>query len=469
MAVMQYDIVITTVGPVHIGNGSSYGKKDYFVDGGRVAVLDVPRFIEKLSSEQLAMYCDFLSRPERQSESLEGFLLEHKDMRGPAKGSIAYESELKLSQKRNGDYQYCEVATFLKDAYGCPYIPGSSIKGMLRTALLIYLVSEDRDSFARLYNSSDVRMRKAQQRACGRIEKAAFRSSSSGYVNGDAVNDALRFLSVADSESLSINDLAFVKKYDLFSNQDSGLHKKKMGRVKEGYFRGNELNIYRECLKPGTKITARLSIDDRINECLQLNSSFDGNFLANVLKHFYKLYSECFLSHFDIERDSQSSASNDGICQYVIQGGPFQGQRCKNRAIGDSGYCNTHQQYAFQGPAGSGSKAIVYLGGGVDFDSKTILNALFPSQGERVNEISRILYSQFPSRGEWTRFAALYKDICEAGFEPASFRAHGRSKKEDHRHWQDSSFGVSPHTLKLGIIGDKKFQMGKCEIEIRGL
>lgn len=33
MAIRRYILEITTVGPVHIGNGMRYGKKDYMLTG----------------------------------------------------------------------------------------------------------------------------------------------------------------------------------------------------------------------------------------------------------------------------------------------------------------------------------------------------------------------------------------------------------------------------------------------------
>ena len=36
-----------------------------------------------------------------------------------------------------------EIQCFIKDAYGMPYIPGSSIKGMIRSALLAYEVKKN--------------------------------------------------------------------------------------------------------------------------------------------------------------------------------------------------------------------------------------------------------------------------------------------------------------------------------------
>lgn len=37
-----------------------------------------------------------------------------------------------------------EIDAFVKDAYGLPYVPGSSVKGMFRTALLVWEIQKSR-------------------------------------------------------------------------------------------------------------------------------------------------------------------------------------------------------------------------------------------------------------------------------------------------------------------------------------
>lgn len=39
------------------------------------------------------------------------------------------------------------ISAFVKDAYGMPYVPGSSIKGMIRTALLIKEITEKPEKY----------------------------------------------------------------------------------------------------------------------------------------------------------------------------------------------------------------------------------------------------------------------------------------------------------------------------------
>ena len=111
--------------------------------------------------------------------------------------------------------------------------------------------------------------------------------------------------------------------------------------------------------------------------------------------------------------------------------------------MGNTGFCNTHQDKA--GQSASGAETTCYLGGGVDFVSKTVTSALFSREDEAVRMVSRILSRRDRRGGRITK------------------------AKDDHRHWCDEEIGVSPHTMKWGIVGKERYPMGKCSIAIREL
>jgi CRISPR/Cas system CSM-associated protein Csm5 (group 7 of RAMP superfamily) len=477
MPVLRYKLVLTAKGPVHIGNGNKYGKKDYFLQGDKITILDAARFTAALNPEQLKSYCEFLQ--ESSQSGLQDFLEEHR-LAGIAAQAAAYQLDLKLARARRGTYQYLDASEFVKDVYGCPYVPGSAVKGMLRTAILTSFILDEQDSYRQLYDSDAARAVKdanGRKKAGKPLEKRGFWVERPSKEDPDIVNDIMRYVSVSDSSPLSTSDLVFVKKYDKFARADDGSHKRQMGRLSDdSYYEGNELNIYRECLKPGTRIELSLSIDERIGCYIPL----DSEAIRSVLTRFCGLYDESFSEHFDFTEDSGgatgASGAADGRCRYIAQTGPFPGTRCRNNAVGDTGYCNSHKDKASaagnDGGVGSGGgEVLCYLGGGVDFDSKTVLNALFKDDPKRLDVISRILYSQFPSRVDKSIYGGLVKRIGESGFEPKHMSAdykNGRLKKakDDHRHWRDSELGVSPHTLKLGKIGDRLYRMGLCSLSL---
>ncbi len=466
MGTRRYRIDLTTKGLVHIGNGRSLGKKDYFLQQGKIAVLDAKAFVSRLDEKRLEDYCRFLETDSR--SGLDDFLDKH-DLRGVAEKAVAYRLDAALKGK-NGRRRNREVGEFVKDAYGCPYVPGSSFKGMLRTVLLSALIEEGPEAFLQGYPQNGG-WRRDKDAAAG-IERQAFRG-------GDprAVSDIMRFVSVSDSDPLDAGDLVFAEKYDKFSKGDAAEHKRRRGgRSANAGVGGNDLSIYRECLRPGTVATLHVGIDERIDERLPFPLDEDG--LASLFQRFDARYRKCFLDAFEFEESpgggaGGSGGADDGMCRYVIKSGPFEGKRCRNHAIAGTGYCNMHQDEA-AAPSGALSKhggLTCYLGGGVDFDSKTVLNALFACDAERLRETALILYAQFPTkiddRFSGGRHRALWDKVEGEGFRPMTvkFGDGAVSKaKDDHRHWMDEDLGVSPHTMKLGKVGDELLPMGKCSL-----
>lgn len=177
MAARNYRVVLTTIGPVHIGTGRQYKKKDYFLNGREsVSVLDVPKFLELLNEKQLKDYCDFLQKDS--SEGLQDFLdrQENLEIRNRIDEAALYSVKAKLARSRGGSYQYLDVFEFVKDAYGDPYIPGSSVKGMLRTALLSSIILDNRPLYQGHFDRETVRdPQKQGHKTAGQIiEREAF-------------------------------------------------------------------------------------------------------------------------------------------------------------------------------------------------------------------------------------------------------------------------------------------------------
>lgn len=465
MAIRRYILEITTVGPVHIGNGMRYGKKDYYANGNKIAVLDTRKFASRLNVQQMGRYCEFLKDANNKFD-LQGFLKNNPDLAKIADGSVAYRIDSPLATARRGSIQYHDVWEFVKDPYGNPYIPGSSIKGMLRTAILLNILLDGKEYRALLDGELD--KRRGADKA---IMRKTLWKEQPDPCNQGVVNDILKYLSVADSSSLSTDDLVFVKKYDLFSKNDPADHKLNMRNLT--LYEGNELDVYRECLRPGTNISVEIAIDERIDSYLNA-PVLDDKGLCEVLQRQFDFYSSRFLSHFEQgqEESSVNDSSGDIQCRYVIQSGPLAGMRCRNHAVEGTGYCNKHMNEASAGR--SANDAICYLGGGVDFMSKTVVSALFGSEEESVAAISRILFDQFPTRIDRSIYSGLPDRVSRAGFDSKPMKAIYNRKTErlskgkvDHRHWRDSELGVSPHTMKWGIIGKRRYPMGKCTICIR--
>ena len=217
---------------------------------------------------------------------------ENREIKKRIGQAVLYSVKAKLTRSKEGSYQYFDVFEFVKDAYGNPYIPGSSVKGMLRTALLSNIVLDNQTFYQEHFDRETARSPQKHKTAGRNIEKEAFWCEKPDIDDSTIVNDIMRYVSVSDSDPLSVSDLAFVKKYDLFSRDDSADHKPsanaRKNRRGNKNNRGNELNIYRECLTPGVDITLTLSIDERIDRYFG-GDQFNALKLKDVLNRFMNL------------------------------------------------------------------------------------------------------------------------------------------------------------------------------------
>lgn len=113
-----YKLTVETLSPIHIGsgNGDLLLDYDYVVEGNRAIVIDIDRLLEDVSEERLETVAEdpklsLLLLPEK--------IDEYK----------AYEMAIATGHPHR-------IRQHIKDAFDRLYIPGSSLKGALRTALI---------------------------------------------------------------------------------------------------------------------------------------------------------------------------------------------------------------------------------------------------------------------------------------------------------------------------------------------
>lgn len=188
-----------------------------------------------------------------------------------------------------------EIHMFIKDAYGKPYIPGTSIKGLIRS---LYLQSIDWPESLEPFNVSKVQGRKDGKEA-QRIENAILRKNNrTGTRQYDAVNDLFQAIRVSDSIPLNTKDLVLCQKVDVNS---------------EGIESG--ISLFRECLKPGSRITSRITVDTSKMK----NGGWPDaeEYIENLSKHATKVYENRFQPYIN-KYQHIASANSDS---YVYFGG----------------------------------------------------------------------------------------------------------------------------------------------------
>lgn len=276
----SYKVIIRTHTPVHIGNGNSITKKDFAIIGDKAKIYDPV----KLHSMNPSAYENFMLGNER--DSLTDYIKrESKTVRVSFDKALKYEIELGNSRVR----KYDNVAEFIKDPYGCPYIPGSSLKGAIRTAILASVVRKKQDSEDRYVDER----RQTVAKGAKDIEKKVF---------GEILESKFRNIKISDSKPLSTKDLLMCKKIDLSVQGNE-----------------NPINICRESIKPGTEIEFTMSIDGAHDNNWQKPWTA-GSILASI-KKFNEEYTKNFSEKFSKKQTKNLVEKYSANDPYIYLGG----------------------------------------------------------------------------------------------------------------------------------------------------
>ncbi|MBR3721342.1 MAG: type III-A CRISPR-associated RAMP protein Csm5, partial [Selenomonadaceae bacterium] len=205
MNLKTYEITLTAKAPVFVGNGKSYTKKESVIANDKVYIINMNKLYAFFSQKKIA-------------PSFEQFMLSNeKDLRRWLKEKNLFNDALKCADYSlnldTRDLKGLEIKSAIKDAYGNPYIPGSSLKGPLRTILAAYRIGENGSlkSNIRRELENELPSKQSRKRYLSSVVKNAeekiFRTLNlSDTKKGDAVNDVLKGFIVGDSEPLSVKD-----------------------------------------------------------------------------------------------------------------------------------------------------------------------------------------------------------------------------------------------------------------------
>ncbi len=302
-----YTVTLTVEGPVHIGSGMEILKKDclYMSNERKVYILDNMKVFEGMKKLKLLADYEKYLMDERQ-KNFTFFVRNYNISPAEYKSWAAYTLPLDdiadtTSQSRSKGGGSDNIAEFVKDSYGCPYIPGSSLKGALRTVIEGTLCERDRDKYSnyanKIENAEFRNRRKYLEREESQLAQELFYTVPADEKHPwNAVNDMFRGLRISDSFPLSTNDLILCQKID--SPPDG---------------KSKPLPIKRECLKPGTKIVFDMEIDRKY---IKLSDSS----IIKAVDAFYENYRKIFLSVFP-NLDSAETAGGHRI--YIGGGSGF--------------------------------------------------------------------------------------------------------------------------------------------------
>ena len=248
---------IEVLTPVHIGSGDKYLALDYVIRGDRVVFIDSIKFfseVEKKGLDPVEVARDVGSGGKSVEDYIDTSRIKLKELRFVGK------------IKRN------EILMHIK-SLGNSYIPGSSIKGAVRTAILWKEVKEDRgllelaireikSTISNYERKEKKKMipKKELNRLDDKLEKEVFRKAKLVYKEDDPKNDLLRALRVYDSDSF---------KTSVYQINFLGM---------------KNFSILAECIDPEQIADIEMDIDDFILQ--HLNQRFDFDYITTATREF---------------------------------------------------------------------------------------------------------------------------------------------------------------------------------------
>ncbi|HAG13860.1 MAG TPA: type III-A CRISPR-associated RAMP protein Csm5 [Ruminococcus sp.] len=340
---LYYTAELETLSPVHIGCGEKLTKLDYVFSeqSGTVYVLHPMKLFRGLQQYRLL---ETFEKGLPRNTSMTDFL---KQNSVPEKAYASWASYSFAASRDTLKRGQQEIQKFVKDAYGMPYVPGSGLKGSLRSILATNAVLQNRSAFANTADSvaDTIRQehRKAEhERRSGKkphFSKAMLKRESKGIEaeifhtlerkkdkKQDMINDCMAGLIISDSRPVPVDALMLSQKIDLFGNGEE-----------------NVLNTLRETLKMKTKLTFDITVDTAL-------CPFSAEKITQAGDSVFSFYDEIFRSKFLDYLPAEIDPS--------------------------------HEMY-------------LYLGGGTGFHHKTLLNALYANPEQGAECTGKLLDMQF--------------------------------------------------------------------------
>lgn len=266
----HYKIILKTIAPVFIGSGKQIGKREYIFDEEMIYVLDENKLINAILKRNLID--DFT----RSMFNLK-FWLNKNGMRN-------YEqlAAYTLSGIENVDERSLKnIQECVKDAYNKPYIPGSSLKGALRTVILWNEIYENSDKLNNVRSELNSKVNdrtlrpKELKKELGIVSDELEKQFFVKKIN-DIDRKIMQGLIIGDSKPLSLDDIVLCKKIDVNLNG-------RLGKSKS--------LLLRECIRPETEIEFDMTIDPVV---LQYTADNLDDMLKNYAADYYNIITKTF-------------------------------------------------------------------------------------------------------------------------------------------------------------------------------
>lgn len=300
----SYNLKLITISPLFIGSGKEINKKEYVYDRNNniVYILDSSKFTSFLLKNNLIEdYSDFMLS--NMNDLFRWMFSTKKIKQSDIKSFSSYSVNISDALKHNPNLR--GIHLFIKDNYLKAYIPGSSIKGALRTAILAKLImnnqEQERFNMKKLIeNIQNMHKREfisTLNRENSQVEnKYLHKLNLEDTAHNNMLNSVMRGLQVSDSESIDSNNLILTAKLDLTV----------AGKIKP-------IPTFRESIKPQVTINSKLTLDEHILS----TAGIDIAFIQVALKEFVDLQEEIFYSSFKEPPNADKSRASNGTEMYL--------------------------------------------------------------------------------------------------------------------------------------------------------
>ncbi|WP_314656038.1 type III-A CRISPR-associated RAMP protein Csm5 [uncultured Selenomonas sp.] len=270
--IVRQEYELTCIAPVHVGSGQKLKSFEYLYDRRKdeVAFLNESKWIALLAQHDLMdTFADAVMSGAFLRQSIREWLLDHQIKEGELRSIILRRAaSAPLITKERGRTKLNDIVAQTTLVDGRPYIPGSTIKGALRTGMLYHAIRRDparfRSTWQEILRSLREPLRdqkKASDRMMSRVEQALLHTLclSDDVKTGDAVSSAMRGLRVSDAVS-TVRDTVVLQKVDATTK------KKRQGE------NVSELPLFRECIPAGAKLRFAVTADLSMLETTGLRS-----------------------------------------------------------------------------------------------------------------------------------------------------------------------------------------------------
>jgi len=269
-----YDLTLKVKSPVFVGSGAVTQKFEYIYDNkqSEVAFIDNNKLFGLLvSTGKTDEYEKYVLNSSRQD--LYSFL---KTVCGYSEKQIQSLCRYRVSAKDALDenHSFKEIHSFMRNPNGQAYIPGSSLKGALRTVILFSLIRKD----GKKGDRSEFRKDTTPFPEGKYLHTLKCKLDRTGKPTDDPINSIMRGVSVSDSDTIPDSAMILAKKVD----------------VKENGATNSVGTVVRESGRPGTEIHFKLTLDRSI-----LKDTITAQTIMENIREFDEFYKQTYLDYFD--------------------------------------------------------------------------------------------------------------------------------------------------------------------------